>query len=101
MVIDLINNAPSTAYSKDDCGNSVLHIAAEMGNMALVKSLVQMHNFGLLTCTRFVSNLAPNRLFLDLRVNIGGYTIKEMCDLCSIHTNSQGNNRKHYIKNLV
>ena len=54
MVIDLINNAPSTAYSKDNCGNSVLHIAAEMGNMALVKSLVQMHNFGLLTCTRFV-----------------------------------------------
>ena len=58
MVIDLINNAPSTAYSKDNHGNSVLHIAAEMGNMALVKSLVQMHNFGLLTCTRFVSKLA-------------------------------------------
>ena len=58
MVIDLINNAPSTAYSKDNQGNSVLHIAAEMGNMALVKSLVQMHNFGLLTCTRFVMQLA-------------------------------------------
>ncbi len=63
MVIDLINNAPSTAYSKDNQGNSVLHIAAEMGNMALVKSLVQMHNFGLLTCTRFVTLVLTSFIF--------------------------------------
>ena len=50
----IISNAPGTTYSCDNDGNSVLHIAAEMGHEALVECLMNTHNFGLIVCARYV-----------------------------------------------
>ena len=50
----LISNAPGTTYLCDNDGNSILHIAAEMGHEALVECLMNTHNFGLIVCARYV-----------------------------------------------
>ena len=50
----IISTAPGTTYTYDNKGNSVLHIAAEMGHEALVECLMDTHNFGLIVCARYV-----------------------------------------------
>ena len=50
----IISTAPGTTYTYDYKGNSVLHIAAEMGHEALVECLMDTHNFGLIVCARYV-----------------------------------------------